>query len=120
VILAGLAVGSILGTVLAVRIQMTAMPQMVALLNGFGGAASTLVAGAALVEALAQGRAPSNQFTVATGASGLIGAVTFWGSLVAWAKLERSSRTAGALPGTSLPTSSCSASPGTRPGGRPR
>jgi NAD(P) transhydrogenase subunit beta len=67
---------------------MTAMPQMVALLNGFGGAASTLVAGAALIEALAQGQAPSGQSTVATAAAGIIGAVTFWGSLVAFAKLQ--------------------------------
>ncbi len=41
--------GSVIGVVLAVRIQMTAMPQLVALFNGFGGLASTLVAGAELV-----------------------------------------------------------------------
>jgi NAD(P) transhydrogenase subunit beta len=88
VIGAGLVVGSVVGALLALRIRITAMPQMVALLNGFGGAASTLVAGAALIEALAQGQAPSGQFTVATAASGIIGAVTFWGSLVAFAKLQ--------------------------------
>ena len=88
VIGAGLVVGSVVGALLALRIRMTAMPQMVALLNGFGGAASTLVAGAALIEALAQGQAPSGQSTVATAAAGIIGAVTFWGSLVAFAKLQ--------------------------------
>jgi NAD(P) transhydrogenase subunit beta len=88
VIFAGLAVGSAIGALLALKIRMTAMPQMVALLNGFGGAASTLVAGAALVEELAHGKAPSNQAAIATVASGIIGAVTFWGSLVAYAKLE--------------------------------
>jgi len=88
VILAGLAVGAVIGALLALKIQMTAMPQMVALLNGFGGAASTLVAGAALLEELAQGRLPSTQSTVATVAAGIIGAVTFWGSLVAFAKLQ--------------------------------
>ncbi|MBI3030343.1 MAG: NAD(P)(+) transhydrogenase (Re/Si-specific) subunit beta [Candidatus Rokubacteria bacterium] len=88
VILAGLVVGSLIGALLALRIRMTAMPQMVALLNGFGGAASTLVAGAALLEELAQGRLPSTQSTVATVAAGIIGAVTFWGSLVAFAKLQ--------------------------------
>jgi NAD(P) transhydrogenase subunit beta len=67
---------------------MTAMPQMVALLNGFGGAASVLVAGAALLEALARGQVPSAQFTIATALAGIIGAVTFFGSLVAFAKLE--------------------------------
>jgi NAD(P) transhydrogenase subunit beta len=88
VIPAGLAVGAVAGAFLALKIRMTAMPQMVALLNGFGGAASTLVAAAALLEALAQGQAPGGQFVVATAAAALIGGVTFWGSLVAWAKLE--------------------------------
>jgi NAD(P) transhydrogenase subunit beta len=88
VILAGLAVGSAVGALLALKIRMTAMPQMVALLNGFGGAASALVAGASLLEELAQGRLPSAQFTVAAAAAGIIGAVTFWGSLVAFGKLQ--------------------------------
>lgn len=84
VIFAGLLVGSAIGAVLALKIRMTAMPQMVALLNGFGGGASVLVAGAALMDAVH----PSAQLTVATVASGIIGAVTFWGSLVAFAKLQ--------------------------------
>jgi NAD(P) transhydrogenase subunit beta len=88
VIAGGLAVGALIGALMAVKVRMTAMPQMVALLNGFGGAASTLVAGAALLEEIIQGRTPGAQFTVAAVASGIIGAVTFWGSLVAWAKLE--------------------------------
>jgi NAD(P) transhydrogenase subunit beta len=75
---------------------MTAMPQMVALLNGFGGMASLLVAGAELHGAeisQSQGRAaavlvPLGQHVIATGLSGLIGAVTFWGSLTAYIKLE--------------------------------
>ena len=88
VIPAGLGVGSVVGALLALRIRMTAVPQMVALLNGFGGAASTLVAGAALLEELAQGRLPDAQLAVATVAAAIIGAVTFWGSLVAFGKLE--------------------------------
>jgi NAD(P) transhydrogenase subunit beta len=89
-ILVGLVIGAAIGAVLALRIQMTAMPQMVALLNGFGGAASMLVAGAALLEMLAidPALAWSAQFTIATAASGLIGSVTFWGSLVAFGKLQ--------------------------------
>src|SRR5690606_17397587 len=87
-ILAGLAVGGLIGAVLAVRTQMTAMPQFVALLNGFGGIASVLVAGAALVESNQLGSAPSAHFSIATVASGLIGAVTFFGSLVAVGKLQ--------------------------------
>ena len=86
-ILAGVVVGALIGLMLAVKIQMTAMPQLVALFNGFGGAASVLVAGAALVESGGQGGL-SVQFIVATAASGIVGAVTFWGSLVAFAKLQ--------------------------------
>lgn len=81
---AGLAVGGATGAVLALKVQMTAMPQMVALLNGFGGLASVLVAGAALTDATTT----TLQLTVATPASGLIGGVTFWGSLVAFDKLQ--------------------------------
>ncbi|MBI2080665.1 MAG: NAD(P)(+) transhydrogenase (Re/Si-specific) subunit beta [candidate division NC10 bacterium] len=88
VILAGLGAGSAIGAVLALNIRMTAMPQMVALLNGFGGGASVLVAGSALLGALALGQALPYQSSVATAASGIIGAVTFWGSLVAYAKLQ--------------------------------
>jgi NAD(P) transhydrogenase subunit beta len=87
-ILAGLVVGSLIGGVLALRVQMTAMPQMVALLNGFGGIASLIVAGAAIIEELERGVELTLQVTVATALSGLIGAVTFWGSLVAFAKLQ--------------------------------
>lgn len=86
-IMAGVIVGALIGLVLAVKIQMTAMPQLVALFNGFGGAASVLVAGAALIEVGARG-VIGVQFTVATAASGIIGAVTFWGSVVAFAKLQ--------------------------------
>ena len=46
-----LLVGSLVGGVLAVRIEMTAMPQLVALFNGFGGAASALVAGSEVTRA---------------------------------------------------------------------
>jgi NAD(P) transhydrogenase subunit beta len=88
VILAGMALGGAIGAVMALRVKMTAMPQMVALLNGFGGMASLLVAGAELIEQRPEMLVPYNQYVIATGASGLIGAVTFWGSLVAFLKLE--------------------------------
>ena len=88
-ILIGLLVGTLVGALLAIRIRMTAMPQMVALLNGFGGAASALVVAAALLEMLHAGAAQlSGQTMIASAASGLIGGVTFWGSLVAFGKLE--------------------------------
>ena len=87
VILAGLVLGAAVGIVLALKIQMTAMPQLVALFNGFGGGASVLIAGAALIQTTQSGT-PTSYFTVATAVSGIIGAVTFWGSLVAFAKLQ--------------------------------
>ena len=45
-------VGAAIGAVLALKIKMTAMPQLVGLYNGFGGAASLLVAGAVLIETI--------------------------------------------------------------------
>ncbi len=83
-IVAGLIVGALIGTILALKVEMTAMPQLVALFNGFGGGASALVAGSALMET----HEPSIPFLLATVASGLIGAVTFSGSGVAFAKLQ--------------------------------
>ena len=85
-ILIAMLVGSVIGAILASRIQMTAMPQMVALLNGFGGGASALVAGAALTDVTAE--MPGATFFIATAISGLIGGVTFSGSLVAFDKLQ--------------------------------
>ena len=91
-ILVGISIGSVIGTVMAKRVQMTMMPQMVALLNGLGGSGSFLVAGAYLAgnEHIAGVAAGTEQIPVviATAASGLIGAVTLTGSLVAFGKLE--------------------------------
>jgi NAD(P) transhydrogenase subunit beta len=87
-IIIGFVAGGLVGWIAAVRVQMTEMPEMVALFNGFGGAASLLVAGAALIEAVAAGADGNLQLKIATVASGLIGSVTFWGSLVAFCKLR--------------------------------
>ena len=87
-IVAGVIVGGAIGAVLASRIQMTAMPQLVAIFNGFGGGASVLVAGAALIEAGGAQGSVGLQIAISTVASGFIGAVTFWGSFVAFAKLQ--------------------------------
>ena len=84
-IFAGIVVGSAIGVILAVKIEMTAMPQLVALYNGFGGIASVLVAGAELVNPIGD---ETLQPLVAIAASGIIGAITFWGSLVAFGKLQ--------------------------------
>jgi NAD(P) transhydrogenase subunit beta len=87
-IAAGLVVGTAAGVPMALKVPMTAMPQLVALFNGFGGGASVLISGAALVETILIARSFSTQVTVAIAASGIVGAVTFWGSLVAFAKLQ--------------------------------
>jgi NAD(P) transhydrogenase subunit beta len=84
-IVVGLIIGSAIGAVLAVRIQMTAMPQMVALFNGFGGLASVFVAGGSMMSTTT---GQSADALLATGLSGLIGAVTFSGSFVAFGKLQ--------------------------------
>ncbi|MCZ6891332.1 MAG: NAD(P)(+) transhydrogenase (Re/Si-specific) subunit beta [Chloroflexi bacterium] len=88
VILAGVVVGALVGTLFALRVPLTAIPQLVALFNGFGGAASALVAGAALEAALLKVEEPDVQFTVASAATALIGSVTLLGSLVAFGKLQ--------------------------------
>jgi len=99
-VVVGIAAGSVAGAVLALTIQMTAMPQLVGLFNGFGGAASVLVAGAVLIQLFGAAtgagsagaatvvRGADVQITVATVASGLVGAVTFFGSLIAFGKLQ--------------------------------
>ena len=80
----GLIAGTVIGSSMANQVKMTAMPQLVGLLNGLGGCASVLVAFSDLVHHTNQ---PIDTL-IAVGLSGLIGAITFWGSLVAYAKLE--------------------------------
>ncbi|MFP3870288.1 MAG: NAD(P)(+) transhydrogenase (Re/Si-specific) subunit beta [Syntrophobacteria bacterium] len=87
-IILGFLLGASAGTYLALRVKMTAMPQLVAAFNGFGGGASALVATAALVAPGELTNVPLSQLYIASAASGLIGAVTFSGSMVAWAKLQ--------------------------------
>ncbi|HEX2077471.1 MAG TPA: NAD(P)(+) transhydrogenase (Re/Si-specific) subunit beta, partial [Longimicrobium sp.] len=101
-IIGGVAVGTLLGWLLATRVQMTQMPEMVAALNGLGGGASVLVAWAEVSRYLAaqregfagaafarHGLEPLDATLVVTVLlSVLIGAVTFSGSLVAYGKLN--------------------------------
>lgn len=88
-IFAGLVIGSAIGAVLAYKVQMTAMPQMVGLLNGFGGGASALVGMAEYYHTSLLGFPDDGgKFLVSVGLSLLIGAVTFTGSLIAFGKLQ--------------------------------
>ena len=86
-IVGGVILGTVLGTLLAVRVQMTAMPELVALFNGFGGGASVLVAAASYTQA-ADLATDTTRLSSAAALASLIGAVTFTGSLVAFAKLR--------------------------------
>lgn len=85
VIIAGVVVGGLIGAVMAKKVQMTSMPQMIALLNGFGGGASFAVASAEFFSTTSSHDTVS---MIAIGAAVLIGAVTLTGSLVAFAKLQ--------------------------------
>ncbi|MEM3723173.1 MAG: NAD(P)(+) transhydrogenase (Re/Si-specific) subunit beta [Candidatus Hadarchaeales archaeon] len=85
--MAGIAIGGLIGVLMSVKVQMTAMPQMVGLLNGFGGGASLLVAGISLMEVAGV----TADYLLSVVASGIIGAVTFSGSMIAAAKLQFSS-----------------------------
>jgi len=96
-IIAGVVAGGAIGLVMARFVQMTAMPQMVAVFNGFGGGASTVVAAAALFrenrlieDAVALGGSPGFDTILAVSimASAIIGAVTFTGSMIAFGKLQ--------------------------------
>jgi NAD(P) transhydrogenase subunit beta len=121
-IIAGVLTGGIVGAVMALRIQMTSMPQMVALLNGFGGGASLTIALAeyfsvlgvdaqSLSELLVPVTLDASAFgagdagivvLVSIGLTALIGAVALTGSLVAFAKLQELVKKSFALLGGPL------------------
>ncbi|WP_424018518.1 NAD(P)(+) transhydrogenase (Re/Si-specific) subunit beta [Halorientalis pallida] len=88
ILAAGLLVGGGIGVWLAVTVETTEMPQLVGLFNGFGGGASALVAGAELIDVLAVGDSLTMGLTATAAIAGIIGSVTFWGSLVAAGKLH--------------------------------
>ncbi len=91
-IVGGLAIGTIIGAWMAIRVEMTGMPELVALFNGFGGAASALVGLSEVLGRLQIGDVPEPGVElyatwVAIGLSGLVGWVTLTGSLMAMGKL---------------------------------
>lgn len=101
-VLGGIAVGAAIGIPAAKLVKMTAMPEMVALFNGFGGIASLLIGWSQTQEAVAHGSTLAqveadlirltggqpNVVTLATFFAVLIGGITFTGSVVAWGKLS--------------------------------
>jgi len=89
-IIIGMVVGGLIGGVVAKKIEMTSMPQMVALFNGFGGIASTLVA---YSEYIRFDGMETMDVNITVILSLFIGTVTLTGSLIAFAKLQ------GIMPG---------------------
>ncbi|TVR11477.1 MAG: NAD(P)(+) transhydrogenase (Re/Si-specific) subunit beta [Planctomycetota bacterium] len=84
IILAAIGLGALIGIPAALRVKMTAMPEMVALFNGFGGIASLFIASG---EVVASGGGMTG-FTASTAfLAMLIGGITFTGSLIAFGKL---------------------------------
>jgi NAD(P) transhydrogenase subunit beta len=87
-IIVGIVLGGGIGAVLARTVKMTAMPQMVALLNGFGGGASALVASDEYLRYTAGTIDPALDVQTTIMLSVIIGAITFSGSIIAFGKLQ--------------------------------
>ena len=95
-IFSGLIIGSIVGTLAAKKVKMTAMPEMVSLFNGMGGACAALISAVEFDHVYREFRLDSNSFatvvpfghyfTISAGA--IIGGVSFAGSMIAWGKLN--------------------------------
>jgi NAD(P) transhydrogenase subunit beta len=87
-ILAGIAVGTIVGALSARAVKMTAIPQMVALFNGVGGGAAALIAAAEFHRQAPAAERLGGDVLIGILFSALVGSVSFWGSLVAFGKLQ--------------------------------
>ena len=87
-VIAGLAIGAIIGYLMAMRVKMTAMPQMVSIFNGLGGACAVLI-GMVELRHFYTGASAMSGGQIAISLSALfIGGIAFTGSLLAWFKLE--------------------------------
>jgi len=88
VLIAALAIGSVVGVVASLRVQMTQMPQMVALYNGVGGGAVALISWAEIRHGISIGHEIPLDTLIPILFSAVVGSVSFWGSNVAFAKLQ--------------------------------
>ena len=89
----GLIIGGLIGAWMATRVEMTGMPELVALFNGFGGGASALVGLSEVLKRINSDDIPSDNVElyatwIAIGLSGLVGWLTLTGSLMAMGKLK--------------------------------
>jgi NAD(P) transhydrogenase subunit beta len=87
-ILVGILVGTLVGAIASRQVQMTQMPQMVALYNGVGGGAAALIAWAEFRHQLDLGGDIPLDVMIPILFSTVIGSVSFWGSNIAFAKLQ--------------------------------
>jgi NAD(P) transhydrogenase subunit beta len=86
-IVLGIAIGTAVGVVASIRVQMTQMPQMVALYNGVGGGAAALISWSEFRHNVDLGEIPLDVF-IPILFSTVVGSVSFWGSNIAFAKLQ--------------------------------
>ena len=93
-IVLGLAIGTTVGVVASIRVQMTEMPQMVALYNGVGGGAVALIAWSEIRHGISLGETIPLDELIPVLFAAVVGSVSFWGSNIAFGKLQ------GILPGT--------------------
>jgi H+-translocating NAD(P) transhydrogenase subunit beta len=84
----GVIIGTVIGIPAARQVKMTAMPQMVALFNGVGGGAVALISWAEYRHALEHGGNPALETLIPILFAAIIGSVSFWGSNVAFGKLQ--------------------------------
>tara|TARA_B100001142_G_scaffold330295_1_gene397812 strand:+ start:65243 stop:66631 length:1389 start_codon:yes stop_codon:yes gene_type:complete len=95
IILAGIGIGAVVGSIIALKVKMTSIPEMVALFNGFGGLATFFIAWSEFESV------PDSYFKyVLIMITTYIGGVTFSGSIIAYAKLSEKLK----IPKTSLIT----------------
>jgi len=83
----GLVIGSSVGAYASIRVKMTEMPQMVALYNGVGGGAVALIAWSEIRHGIPAGSMPLEDL-IPTLFAAIVGSVSFWGSNIAFAKLQ--------------------------------
>jgi NAD(P) transhydrogenase subunit beta len=87
-IAAGLGVGTAVGVIASIRVQMTEMPQMVALYNGVGGGAVALIAWSEIRHGISLHEAIPLDELIPILFAAVVGSVSFWGSNIAFAKLQ--------------------------------
>jgi NAD(P) transhydrogenase subunit beta len=87
-IVLGLSIGTAVGVIASTRVQMTEMPQMVALYNGVGGGAVALIAWSELRHGISLGEEIPLETLIPVLFAAVIGSISFWGSNIAFGKLQ--------------------------------